>query len=163
MQELNKKPLVDMLSEQLGEQVVMSGDKYVYLDTKDEVEASIVSDAVIKNDNDFLQLLKDIKTNEINIACKNEIESGFVSNALGTEHTYQSEQIDQLNLIGLVASGNDDYFKADGEYKLHTAEQLKQVLNDGKAYKQTLLQKVNTLKSQVVASIIAEEIEVIVW
>lgn len=172
MQELNKIPLVDILSEQLGKQVVMNGDKYVYLDTKDEVEASIISDAVIKNDNDFLQLSKDTKVKEINTACGNEIENGFVSDALGTEHTYQSEQIDQLNLIGLVASGTDDYFKtgvtdANGNitwnYELHTIEQLKLVLDDGKAYKQALLLKANTLKSQVAEAITVEEIEAIVW
>ena len=163
MKELTKKPMVDVLSEQIGRQVVVSGDKYVYLDTKEEVEASIAREAEIKNHNDFLQLLKDAKSKEINIACKNDIESGFVSNALGAEHTYQSGQIDQLNLIGLVASGADDYFKADGEYKLHTAEQLQQVLNDGKTYKQTLLQKANMLKSKIIEATTEEEIEGIAW
>ncbi|MDQ7067746.1 MAG: hypothetical protein Q9M40_07125 [Sulfurimonas sp.] len=31
MQDIDKKPLVDVLSEQLGEQVVMSGENYVYM------------------------------------------------------------------------------------------------------------------------------------
>ena len=119
-----------------------------------------------------LEQLKTSKTSEINTACGNEIVNGFTSDALGTVHNYQSAEIDQLNLIGVVAGGTDDYFKtgtkdADGvityEYKIHTAVQLLQVLNDGKAYKQILLQKANGLKVQVAEATTVEEIGVIVW
>jgi len=49
MIEINKKPLVDILSEQLGEQVVMSGDNYVLMcDTKSVVKQSDVDVATAK-------------------------------------------------------------------------------------------------------------------
>ena len=100
---------------------------------------------------------KDAKTNEINTACATQITSGFTSLALGTIRTYQSQELDQLNLIGVVTGGTDDYFKCaktvNGKlvwsYEMHTAVQLKQVLNDGKAHKQALLQKAGTLKAKV--------------
>lgn len=136
-------------------------------------EKLIVEADGIKVENNYLiEKGKASKIKEINIACGNEIESGFISNALGTEYTYQSEQIDQLNLIGLVASGTDDYFKAgvtdvDGNitwnYELHTIGQLKQVLEDGKAHKQTLLQKANTLKAQVNTATTQADLDAIVW
>ena len=119
-----------------------------------------------------LEQLKTSKTSEINTACGNEIVSGFKSDALGTAHNYQSAEIDQLNLIGAVAGGTEDYFKAGTkdaddvityEYKMHTAVQLLQVLNDGKAHKQTLLQKANGLKVQVAEATTVEEVEAIVW
>lgn len=111
------------------------------------------------------------KTREINTACSNEIINGFVSDALGTEHSYKSGEIDQLNLVGIVTAGDDDYFKTgvdtdgviDWNYEMHTIEQLTQVLKDGKAHKQTLLQKANGLKVQVVEATTVEEIEATVW
>jgi len=116
--------------------------------------------------------LKASKTNEINSACAKAITSGFTSSALGTPHTYQSEQTDQLNLIGVVTAGQDDYFKcgvtdANGNvtwnYELHTIVQLQQVLADGKAHKQVLLQKANTLKAQVASAITVADVEAIAW
>jgi leucyl aminopeptidase (aminopeptidase T) len=109
-----------------------------------------------------LDELKQSKINEINNACANQITNGFTSTALDTAtpttYHYQSEQIDQLNLIGLVSGGEDDVFKCskdDGSgnpttwnYELHTIAQLTQVLNDGKAYKISLLTKDADLKAQ---------------
>jgi len=116
--------------------------------------------------------LKASKTSEINSACSKAITSGFTSSALGTPHTYQSEQTDQLNLIGVVTAGQDDYFKcgitdANGNvtwnYELHTIVQLQQVLADGKVHKQGLLQKANTLKAQVTGATTVKDVEAVVW
>jgi len=120
----------------------------------------------------LLQNKKDIKTNELNTTCAKEITSNFSSSALGDTHIYQSEQTDQLNLIGVVTAGQDDYFKCgvedtDGNvawnYKMHTIAQLQQVLGDGKAHKQGLLQKANTLKAKVASATTVAEVEAIVW
>jgi hypothetical protein len=126
-----------------------------------------------KTDNDILKLIKDAKIIKLNISCGEEIISGFNSSALGSEHKYQSELEDQTNLIGLVAAGTDDVFKAgnldvDGnvtswEYKLHTATQLKQVLADGATHKQTALAKYYTLKAEVEACTTEAQVEAIVW
>ena len=112
------------------------------------------------------------KIREINTLCGKAITSGFTSSALGSAHTYQSEQTDQLNLVGAVTAGTDDYFKcgvadANGNvtwnYELHTIAQLQQVLADGKAHKQVLLQKAGTLKAQVTSATTIAEVEAIVW
>ena len=115
--------------------------------------------------------LQDTKTNEINTACATQITSGFTSKALGTIRTYQSQELDQLNLIGVVTGGTDDYFKCaktvKGKliwtYEMHTIAQLKQVLNDGKVHKQTLLQKAGTLKDKVALAKTQANLDLIVW
>lgn len=124
--------------------------------------------------------IKKEKTNEINKKCSDEITAGFKSNALGSEYIYQSEQIDQLNLIGVVTAGQDDYFKCgvqsieldennqetivvNWDYKMHTIAQLQNVLKDGKAIAQTLLQKANALKVQVANATTIDEVNAIQW
>jgi len=126
------------------------------------------------NRKDFrtLEETKNFKINEINAACAKEIINGFRSDALGNTRVYQSEQLDQLNLIGVVTAGQDDYFKCGVEdangsvtwnYESHTIEQLRQVLADGKTHKQSLLQKANMLKQQIKETATIEEVEKIVW
>ena len=39
-EEYNKRPMVDVLSQQMGRQVVMSGNQYVYMDTKASLEVT---------------------------------------------------------------------------------------------------------------------------
>lgn len=131
---------------------------------------------MIINQEKVLAKVKTQKTQEINTACAAQIISGFTSNALGSTKHYQSEQIDQLNLVGVVAGGVDDLFKCGTEdvdfanngiitwaYELHTIAQLTQVLNDGKAYKQTLLQKAYGLKADIEAATTADEVNAIAW
>jgi len=124
-----------------------------------------------------LDELKFAKISEINNACSSQIVSGFTSTALDTAtpttYHYQSEQIDQLNLIGLVSGGIDDALKCskdDGNgnpttwnYELHTIAQLIQVLNDGKAYKISLLTKAANLKAQAQAAATQDDLDAIVW
>jgi len=116
--------------------------------------------------------LEDIQAQKvvsINSSCTQAIESGFESNALGEPHIYQSDELDQLNLIGVVASGVDQHFKcsANGgeswEWKQHTVEQLKQVLSDGAIVKGQLLQKAGLLKAQVSSASTVEELDAIEW
>lgn len=54
MQEFNRKPIVDVLSKQLKREVVMSGDKYVYFDTKEIVVTSEIEIAIKELANDEL-------------------------------------------------------------------------------------------------------------
>lgn len=64
--EITVSPLVDILSKQLSKEVVMSGDKYVYLDTKAEVIQSEIDIAIISQSDELLQATKDAKLKEIN-------------------------------------------------------------------------------------------------
>ena len=139
-----------------------------------DVKKKTLSVKDFRTKTEIIENTKASKIGEINKACAMEILGGFISDALGIKHKYRSDQIDQLNLIGVVAGGTDDYFKCsedidkEGEdaayqYKMHTALQLLQVLNDGKAYKQTLLQKGATLKSQIAKATTVKKIEAISW
>lgn len=114
-----------------------------------------------------LDAYKEKKIQDLDNSCESEILAGFESSALGTPHFYQSSRDDQMNLIGLVATGDDDLFKCDDytsiAYRLHTAAQLKQVIVDGKNIKLTILTKFNTLKGQVLAATTQAEIDAIVW
>jgi len=56
--EITVSPLVDILSKQLSREVVMSGDKYVFLDTKTEVVQSEVDIAVAAQTLDFIDKSK---------------------------------------------------------------------------------------------------------
>lgn len=91
----------------------------------------------------------------LNAACDVAIESGFVSSALGTPHTYPSKRDDQINLMGLALAGSGGPFDAnDGNgqvMKIHTAPQITQVLADGKAHKEAMIGQCKTLKAQVEA------------
>lgn len=170
--EITVSPLVDILSKQLGKQVVMSGDSYVYHVGLLPVSQSDVDIALLEQQSLHFTEFKNSKINEINTACGNEIVNGFTSDALGSTYHYQSAELDQLNLIGIATAQQDDYFKcgvadADGvvvwNYELHTVAQLIQVLQDGEAHKQVLLQKANDLKVQIANATTLDEVGLIVW
>lgn len=63
--------------------------------------------------------------------------SGFTSSALGSPHTYGSDEEDQRNLIACVASGEGCPYKcvdSNGiaDFRPHTITQLKTVLREGR-------------------------------
>ena len=131
-----------------------------------------LDESLIKVEYDKLALANGIKQkiNYINSECAKQITSGFTSIALDgvTKYYYKSGQIDQLNLIGLVVSGVGDAIKCsvDGityNYVLHTAVQIKQVMDDGKAYKITQLTKANDLKVLANSATTQAELDAIIW
>ena len=116
----------------------------------------------------FLPKMKELKIQNFSKNCESEIINGFTSNALGEVYYYQSNRDDQLNLIGVVTAGEDTLYKSSldnqiWEYKLHTINQLKKVLSDGKAIKTNLLQKFTNLKNQIISTQNIEELEGIKW
>ena len=107
------------------------------------------------------------KIQQINAICRQKIISGFQSSALGTAHTYKSDPDYQLNLVGLVTVGADDNFPASSDggktftKTLHTIAQLQQVLADGKARKQAVIDYSNTLSGQCRSSTTEAELDAI--
>lgn len=94
------------------------------------------------------------KVREIDRECESDITGGFLSSALGSPHQYSSQLDDQLNLTGAILSGLDmPYACRDAQglkaFRLHTAEQLRQVGDDFTLYKLQLLQHANELKQQL--------------
>ncbi|CAD2261557.1 hypothetical protein PSEUDT2_04174 [Stutzerimonas stutzeri] len=111
------------------------------------------------------------RTSSINRACEAAITAGFTSDALGTPHVYSSQLDDQLNLTGAVLRGLDMPYACRDEqgvkeFRLHTAEQLRQVGDDFTLYKLQLLQHANALKQQLDAALDAGDLaalEAISW
>ena len=150
-----------------GVGVVCEGDTSVYSNliyvSGDPMPSQADLDAA-----DFLEY----KANHIlslSAACRSEIVNGFTSDALGTTHWYDSEEVDQLNLIGSVTSGDDmDYGCRETEggdkvYKFHTNWQLQKVIQDGRDMKLTKLQSFSTKKAQVLAATTQAEVDAITW
>ncbi|MDU9400191.1 hypothetical protein [Pseudomonas sp. zfem003] len=105
-----------------------------------------------------------VKTKEVDTACESAIISGFQSAALGTPHRYSSQLDDQLNLTGAILRGLDMPYACRDEqgvrdFRLHTAEQLRQVGDDFTLYKLQLLQRANALKQQLDLALAAGDIE----
>jgi len=111
------------------------------------------------------------QTTAINQACEAAITAGFTSDALGAPHFYTSQLDDQLNLTGAVLRGLDMPYACRDEqgvkeFRLHTAEQLRQVGDDFTLYKLQLLQHANELKQQLDAALDAGDLaalEAISW
>lgn len=91
---------------------------------------------------------------EMSEACRADIVGGFESAALGVSHYYDSDEVDQLNLIGAVAAGDTmeygchEVLGGPKVYKSHTHAQLQQVIRDGRNIKLAKLQAFNTKKAQ---------------
>lgn len=86
------------------------------------------------------------KCDELRKACRRAIIAGFVSDALGSAHTYPSDETDQANLSSSVLAsmlpGNPNdwvtpFLCADAagnwDYRNHTAAQMRKVGVDAKA------------------------------
>jgi len=107
------------------------------------------------------------KITEMSHETRIRIESGFPSSALGSEHFYDSELEDQLNLIGSVTAGTDTYYActevATGikAYRFHTIAQLRVIIEDGKNVKLINLQQFNTARDNVMAATTLAEIEAV--
>lgn len=136
-------------------------------------------------DQKIIDYTREHKSEELSSSCQQAIISGFESNALGTARMYDSDEVDQLNLIGAVANtsptataselagytiyyASRDVTTGEKSYNLHSYTQIRQVLSDGANVKLTHLQKFFMLKMQVYSTTInnladLSQLELIVW
>lgn len=110
------------------------------------------------------QAVRTTRVQGLNRACEAAITAGFRSDALGAPHQYSSQLDDQLNLTGAILRGLDMPYACRDEqgvraFRLHTAEQLRQVGDDFTLYKLQLLQRANALKQQLDLALAAGDIE----
>jgi len=118
---------------------------------------------------ELLQAAKLQKIDELKVFCQSAIESGFVSNALGSEHTYDSRlPQDQTNLIGARLAGVGlNYTCTDSSgYKnevAHTAEQIAQVYLAGMVHIQTNKARFYARKTALELAATIEEVQAVVW
>lgn len=113
--------------------------------------------------------------------CANIITSGFISSALGTPHLYDSEDVDQINLIGATTTTAPSMVDPNGtamyyavreivngvtlpkNYTLHTYDQFRQVMTDGANYKLALLMNFNIKRYYISIATTPEQVEAITW
>lgn len=110
--------------------------------------------------------------------CRLDIIDGFESSALGAPHIYDSEEVDQLNLVGSVSTtaptpdaptGYTIYYAVRNpatntkSYEIHTHAQLRQVLADGAQVKLTKLQKFAVKRTLVEAQTTISGVQSITW
>ena len=159
--------------------VVCKGNPHDYSDIEwiggDQLPSVLEVDEMIFED------VKKDKILELSAACENDIVNGFTSDALGYPCIYDAEQVDQLNITGVLTmiSPTPDapmgYLSPyavrpiiDGVvqpkvYLVHTYPQLRKALTDGGMYKLLKLQQFNTKRDLVNTATSVEAVEAITW
>ena len=117
-----------------------------------------------------LEILKRRRSSLIKTAYQNEVDGRFSSNATGSIKWYDSTDTDRNNLVGVVACGVDSYYKcyttqldSNGQWLLHTIDQLKNVLNDGRLIMIGLIQKRDSKLLEISNATNKEQIVGVVW
>lgn len=146
-------------------------DNITWLNPEQQIPKNILDEKRIAR-------LKKDKINDLSNKCEQAIIGGFISNALGVDHLYDSEEVDQINLIGAVAAtapspaepnGYSNYYAcrdvATGikSYIEHSYSVLRQVMFDGAQFKLGHLQRFHALRIQVQEAITEEQINAINW
>lgn len=129
----------------------------------------------------IFNFIKEQKILELSNKCELVVTQGFTSSALGYDHVYDSEVVDQVNIIGSVTatSPTPDYPQGmpipyavrpieNGVvqpkiYKVHTHIQLRQALADGAIFKLGCLQHFNQLRDFIYTLTTKEEVEAVNW
>lgn len=140
----------------------------IYTDTAPLAEDQVAIDTAIITH--ALESLKNKKIKELRQACKRDIGNGFASDAMGSVHWYDAEEVeDQINLIGAVTKNTTipfyctDVSTGIKSHVVHTAQQIKNVFNDGVAVKQSILTAFHTSKYMVQIATTTEEVEAIMY
>lgn len=126
----------------------------------------------------ILELAKERRTMEISQDCENYIMSGFQSDALGSPHIYDSEFVDQINLVGALITvspyGEDtegytiyyacrDVSTGVKNYYPHTYHHLRKVIFDGSQFKLQNLQIFHMKRVMISMCDTIEQIDAITW
>lgn len=116
------------------------------------------------------------KIGELTNCCAEQITSGYRSSALGSEHTYPSKHLDQLNMMGSVTDAltprqSDDWRtpfwcaddKSEWALRDHSAAQIIAAGKDGKAHVVACQSRLADLSKQVMSAKTLEEVDAIRW
>ncbi len=99
-------------------------------------------------------------------ACKDAIDAGFTSSALGDAYQYGGKITDQSN-IALAALNGGNLWCADSkgewEHRAHTASQARQVQKDMAAFIQAEQSHYAELLAKIKAATTVAEVEAVTW
>lgn len=149
-----KQSIDDQLPEGAKGSRVINGELHVFFEGDQEVIRELSAIAKI---NKHRELLSDLAS---------AIKSGYTSSATGEELSYSLNSEDMNDLSGLIELGNvSGKYRAGNSKRFvaHTLQQLKQVRDDGVAYKYVAYEKLEALQDQITAATTVEEIEAITW
>jgi hypothetical protein len=113
--------------------------------------------------------VKNARISEFSQRCRKRLLSGFDSSALGSAHHYDSEETDQMNLLGAVLTESTVYYVCtDLKTGLktpieHTAEQMRIVLMDGAKIKQDCLSKYHELANRIKSAQTIEAVNAVTY
>lgn len=123
-----------------------------------------------------LDTLKAERIATLRAACEASILGGFVSEALGSSHTYPSDIKAQINLMGSVTDSLIPSLPADWQtpfwvcdeagswkWEMHNAAQIQQAGRDGKANVVSNQTKLDDLTSAVTAAKTKKAVEAVAW
>lgn len=141
-----------------------------------EVGIGPPADALDEDPGPTLDQVKADQVVQINAACEAAITAGFVSEALGTAHTYPCKLTDQANLMasvsaarepGLAATWRAPFWCQDADsqwsYQPHTTEQICQVGMDGYLATLAKLQRKGQLEQAIQSAQTAADVLSVTW
>ena len=104
---------------------------------------------------------------EINHNCKVSIESGFNSNVLGAVYSYNTTEVDQINLSTALITGTDQKLKCKKdngvyEYIIHTPSQISTLVSEFNVIKTSFLIKALNMKNTL-ENMDLEQLSEITW
>lgn len=121
-----------------------------------------------------LQTARDEKIAQLQLTASAEIEAGYTSNALGSSHYYESQLINQVNLLmqldvlrRSILSWVDwtcvDVRTGIKDTRPHSLTQLQKVLDDGVVANAQIRSKYRSLVNQVLQANTVAAIESVSW
>lgn len=115
-----------------------------------------------------LDVAKASKRTELNNGYETLTAAGFTSSALGAPHVYPSSQEAQMDLVGTVLLGTASPFACVNgagvkDARIHTAEQIRQVLEDGAVYKLSLYLTLQEKLAAVEAAESVGAVSLVAW
>ncbi len=130
-----------------------------YLPIIDAYNAYVQS---LQDNQPTIEDVADAMRQAIELAYQNRLSLGFISNALGYVCTYDGDNETQTDLMATQMLGGDRLFPCADEggvytRRMHTHEQLVQVLSDGFDIKQTIKTEKTIMLAQVQAALDADD------
>lgn len=159
--------------------VQITDSEFAFLHAGNWSNYLLTNGSVVENSAAILQAAKNGAAINIRNLCEQSIVAGFTSSALGAPYTYPSKMTDQSNLAANVLSSTLPAAQVAGwttqqacadhstppvwAYRAHTAAQIQQVGEDGKAAIMAALLKNDALQKQIAAASDIQTVEAIVW
>ena len=95
MQDLITIPMVDVISEITGKNIVMEDTNYVFLDTKENVDAELLNEAIV---------LKKEKEDALNFAKSKEIGENYTLDGVDYKVSFMKDDADGMMQVSMAFS-----------------------------------------------------------